>query len=115
MLNNFSPISGIATVISVRLNYIIRGGVIKEKKIMVDFLIYIGFGVMLVGALFGIVVAVKGMRENNWADVRNISLWSPFHRKQLSPLMRRLTGAVGLLMLAGMVLAGIGIIIELKI
>lgn len=81
---------------------------------MANIFIYTGLVIMLVGAVFGFFVAIKGYRETDWQDVKKISIWAGFQRGPLNPAMRRLTKIWAALMLIGIILLAIGISIGLK-
>lgn len=82
--------------------------------IMVDFFIYTGLGIMLLGSLFGIYVGFKGMKslQENGSGARNIL--SRFEFRPVSPELKRLINIWRLIMLIGMVVTGIGLAIGLN-
>ena len=73
---------------------------------MVDFFIYSGLIILLVGSLYGIFVAVKGFRSR--ADGQR-PLVEGFGFGPVSPRMRRLIWIWGIIMIAGFVLTAIGL------
>lgn len=80
---------------------------------MTDFLIYTGLGVLLLGAVYGIYVALMGLKEQNNGSIRWSSLFY-FHFGAQSPKMRKLTRNWAVIMIAGAILTAIGIAVGLK-
>lgn len=78
---------------------------------MANLLIYGGLGLLIIGACFGIFIAIKGGRETGWADVRGLSL---FNHDKISPQMKKLTSVWAVIMIIGLLIAGIGLAIGLK-
>lgn len=68
---------------------------------------------MLVGAIFGLIIAVKGYMQTEWRQVRRISYWNNFQFGQMSPQMRKLTRIWAIIMVLGFILTGIGLSIGL--
>lgn len=81
---------------------------------MGNILMYTGLGIMLLGAIFGFFVAVKGYKETDRSGVKKISLWAGFQRGPMNPAMKRLTKIWGVIMFAGLVIVFTGIAIGLK-
>lgn len=69
---------------------------------------------MLIGALFGFYVAVKGFRATDWPGIKKISIMSGFQRGKNSPEMKRLTRIWMGVMIAGFILTGIGLTIGIN-
>lgn len=76
-------------------------------------LIYTGLGILLLGTIYGIYVAVKGY-EGRKGDGGKISLLTGFQPGSVTPQMKRLIWIWGVIMIIGFVLTGIGITIGLK-
>lgn len=76
---------------------------------MANTFIYCGLGIMLLGALFGFFVAVKGYRHTDWSKVKKISYWGKFQRGKLTPQMKRLIWIWAGVMILGFALTGVGI------
>lgn len=81
---------------------------------MADIFIYTGLGIMLLGAIFGLGVAVKGYKETDWSGVRKISIWGGFQRGGISPVMRKLTYIWVGIMIMGFIFVGIGLSVGLN-
>ena len=73
------------------------------------YLIYGGLGLLLLGTLFGFVVAVKGHKATDWKNVKNISARGRFYWGDVSPEMRRLARVWTGIMIVGFILIGIGL------
>lgn len=80
---------------------------------MANSFIYSGLAVMLLGAVFGIFVAVKGFRETEWTEAKRISIRGSFTRGYVSPRMKKLIRIWVLVMIAGFLITGIGLAIGL--
>lgn len=80
---------------------------------MANAFIYAGLIVMLTGAVFGLFVAVKGYRQSDWHSIGKISYYARFTHGGTSPEMKRLTRIWGIIMVAGLILTGIGLAIGL--
>lgn len=75
---------------------------------MTNVLIYGGLGIMLLGAVFGFFVAVKGYRATDWSKVKRMQV-NLFHQGSTTPRMKRLILAWGIIMIIGLIITGIGI------
>ncbi len=80
---------------------------------MANVFIYAGLIVMLAGAVFGLFVAVKGYLQSDWRSIGKISYYARFTHGSTSPEMKRLTRMWGIIMVAGLILTGIGLAIGL--
>lgn len=80
---------------------------------MANIFIYIGIAIMLLGALYGVCIAVKGIRsrKSNSSEIQNIF---SFQFGSVSPGMEKLIAIWGIVMIAGFIITGIGLAIGLK-
>ncbi|MCI8998225.1 MAG: hypothetical protein HFJ95_04440 [Muribaculaceae bacterium] len=81
---------------------------------MTNILIYSGLGILLLGSIFGIFVALKGYRNDARSDIKGMSSTGFFQQHKISPEMKKLTRVWGCIMISGFILLGIGISIGLK-
>lgn len=72
---------------------------------MADVFIYGGLGILLIGCVYGLFVAIKGFLESKG---RNVAM-SFFNPSTVSPQMRRLIRIWAWLMVLGFVSLGIGL------
>lgn len=80
---------------------------------MANIFIYTGIGIMLLGALYGVCIAVKGIgsRKGNGSEIQNMF---SFQFGSVSPGMKKLIAIWGAVMIVGFIITGIGLAIGLK-
>lgn len=79
---------------------------------MVNLFIYTGFGILLIGAVYGLFIAIKGFKTTDWTgSSRNHE--SSFNRGKNSPIMKKLTKIWYVTMLIGFMFIATGITIGL--
>lgn len=81
---------------------------------MANIFIYIGFGIMLIGAAYGIFVAIKGIESRKRNGDKVHSFITGFQFGPVSPEMKRLMIIWGIIMLMGFIFTGIGLAIGLE-
>ncbi len=80
---------------------------------MANIFIYIGFCIMLLGALYGIYVAIKGIRMRKTDGVEKLNMFN-FQFGSVNPEMKRLITIWGIIMVVGFIVTGIGLALGLK-
>lgn len=75
--------------------------------IMADILIYSGLGIMLIGSLYGIYVAIRGMRSRHTPYEQN--LLTAFQFGPVSPEMKKLIIVWAIIMVVGLIITAIGL------
>lgn len=80
---------------------------------MANIFIYSGLGILILGSLFGIYIAVRGIKESGGKFSSELQL-NPFNLVNRSPIMKRLTKIWMIIMVIGFIVTGIGISIGLK-
>ncbi|MBO5455803.1 MAG: hypothetical protein J6A20_04735 [Muribaculaceae bacterium] len=80
---------------------------------MANIFIYSGLGILILGSLFGIYIAVRGIKESGGKFSSELQL-NPFNHVNRSPVMKRLTKSWMIIMVIGFIVTGIGISIGLK-
>lgn len=80
---------------------------------MANIFIYTGLAILLIGVVFGFVVAVKGYRATDWHSVKKISYRGMFQRGEPTPQMKTLIRIWGAVMILGFIITGIGLAIGL--
>ena len=83
-------------------------------KSMANMFIYSGFTILLIGAAFGLIIAVKGYKETDWGKIKRISYFGDFQRGEKSLKIKRLTRIWCGIMIAGFIVLGIGLSIGLN-
>ncbi len=81
---------------------------------MANMFIYSGFTILLIGAAFGLIIAVKGYKETDWGKIKRISYFGDFQRGEKSLKIKRLTRIWCGIMIAGFIVLGIGLSIGLN-
>ncbi|MDO4319022.1 MAG: hypothetical protein Q4C34_00460 [Bacteroidales bacterium] len=81
---------------------------------MASIFIYAGLGIMLVGAAYGIYVAVKGLETRKGDSSKPHPFIAGFQFGPVSPEMRRLITVWGVIMIVGLIVTGIGVAIGLN-
>lgn len=81
---------------------------------MVNFFIYSGLGIMLLGALYGLCIAVKGYLSRIKSGENRSNIFNGFMPGNVSSQMRKLIRTWGIIMIAGAILTGIGLALGLK-
>lgn len=79
---------------------------------MADIFIYSGLGIMLLGALYGIYVAIRGIRSRKDDGSGMLSAFN-FQFGSVNPEMKRLIINWGIIMVAGFIVTCIGLAIGL--
>ena len=74
---------------------------------MSDILIYCGLGLMLIASIYGLFVAIKGYRRQHSVGLLSFPVSNP-----PDPTIKRLIKIWGILMFAGFVIIGIGMIVN---
>lgn len=80
---------------------------------MANVFIYAGLCIMLLGALYGIYVAITGMRDRNEDRLKKQNMFG-VHFGSMTPKMKKLMTVWGIIMVLGFIITGIGIAIGLK-
>lgn len=80
---------------------------------MANVFIYAGLCIMLLGALYGIYVAITGMRDRNEDRLKKQNMFG-VHFGFMTPKMKKLMTVWGIIMVLGFIITGIGIAIGLK-
>ncbi len=78
---------------------------------MANIFIYTGIVIMLLGALYGVCIAVKGIRGRKGNESENMF---SFQFGSVSPGMKKLIAIWGAVMIVGFIITGIGLAIGLK-
>lgn len=76
---------------------------------MADVFIYSGLGILLLGAVYGLCIAVKGYRDGRKRGESNLSLFFGFNFGSATPQMRRLTVIWGIISIIGFIVLVIGL------
>lgn len=77
---------------------------------MANVFIYGGLGVLLLGSIFGVYVAVKGYMATNWSKTKRI-IGPSFYHGNVDPKTERLVRIWVITMFIGFILTGIGMAI----
>lgn len=80
---------------------------------MANIFIYTGFGIMLLDALYGIYIAVKGIKSRNANSLEKHNIFN-FQFGSVSPEIKKLVTVWGVIMILGFAITGIGLAIGLK-
>lgn len=81
---------------------------------MANVFIYGGLAILLIGTLFGLFVAIKGLSESKSGSKGKAVSLMIFNPSPVSPEMRRLFKIWAWLMVCGLVAVGIGLAIGTK-
>lgn len=81
---------------------------------MTNVFIYGGLGILLIGAVFGLFVAIKGYKEQNRNGKNHAFLSGVFMRGPMTPEMRKLVSIWGGITIVGFIILVIGISTGLK-
>lgn len=80
---------------------------------MASAFIYVGLGILLIGAIFGLYVAIRGFKKTGWKMVTELHVWDNMPNGTASPVMQKLTWTWGGIMAIGFFVVFIGLLIGL--
>lgn len=81
---------------------------------MSDILINTGLGIMLLGAVYGLIIAIIGYRNRPKSTAPASPMYAAFQTGHKSPRMKTRIRIWAIMMIAGLLLTGVGISIPLS-